>query len=585
MNELLPTATPKQARRAALRLMGPHRISAIAAVVTLTAATAIGLLTPLVLGAMVDAVTDADGDAVSRIGTLTLALVGIAVASSFLVGVSNYLLAGVGERVVADLREEVVVRVLDLPQSDVERAGRGDLVSRITGDVRLVTRAVSEALPVFATAALTIVLTLIGLGSLDWRFAVAAVIAAPIQIQALRWYLSRSAPVYREEREAEGARAQQLLDSLSNSDTVGSLRLAQPHLEQIESRSMTAVRLSLLTTRLRTRFFGRLNIAEFIGLSAVLITGFWLVKDGQISIGAATAAALFFHRLFDPVGAVLSVFDELQEGTIALARLVGVTLAPMPSAPTEPHEPVDSSASLEGVTFSYRSGDAPVLRDIDITIPAGTVTALVGATGAGKSTVAKLIAGTYEPTEGVVKIGTVPRNELPPSTSRSAVALVTQEVHVFAGTLAEDLRLADPSATDNDITAALDTVGASDWLRALPDGLETVVGDGGHRLTATQAQQLALARIELLDPPLLILDEATAEAGSAGARVLDDAALALTRGRTAVTVAHRLSQAVDADQILVMDDGRVVEHGSHDELVNLGGRYAELWEAWSAPRS
>lgn len=269
----------------------PHRISAIAAVVTLTAATAIGLLTPLVLGAMVDAVTDADGDAVSRIGTLTLALVGIAVASSLLVGVSNYLLAGVGERVVADLREEVVVRVLDLPQSDVERAGRGDLVSRITGDVRLVTRAVSEALPVFATAALTIVLTLIGLGSLDWRFAVAAVIAEPIQIQALRWYLSRSAPVYREEREAEGARAQQLLDSLSNSDTVGSLRLAQPHLEQIESRSMTAVRLSLLTTRLRTRFFGRLNIAEFIGLSAVLITGFWLVKDGQISIGAATAAA------------------------------------------------------------------------------------------------------------------------------------------------------------------------------------------------------------------------------------------------------------------------------------------------------
>ena len=162
--------------------MGPHRISAIAAVVTLTAATAIGLLTPLVLGAMVDAVTEADGDAVSRIGTLTLALVGIAVASSLLVGVSNYLLAGVGERVVADLREEVVVRVLDLPQSDVERAGRGDLVSRITGDVRLVTRAVSEALPVFATAALTIVLTLIGLGSLDWRFAVAAVIAAPIQI-------------------------------------------------------------------------------------------------------------------------------------------------------------------------------------------------------------------------------------------------------------------------------------------------------------------------------------------------------------------------------------------------------------------
>ncbi|RZL27143.1 MAG: ABC transporter ATP-binding protein [Rhodococcus sp. (in: high G+C Gram-positive bacteria)] len=584
MNDLLPTATPKQARTEALRLLRPHRLAASGAVVTLTAATAIGLLTPLILGEMVDTVTSGGADIVSSIGTLTGALVAVAVLSSLLVGASEYLLAGVGERVVADLREEVVVRVLDLPQSDVERAGRGDLVSRITGDVRLVTQAVSQALPVFATAALTIALTLVGLGALDWRFAVAAVIAAPIQVRALRWYLTQSAPVYRQEREAEGARAQQLLDSLSNSDTVGSLRLAKPHLEQIESRSLTAVQLSLKTTRLRTRFFGRLNIAEFIGLSAVLITGFWLVKNGHATIGTATAAALFFHRLFDPVGAVLSVFDELQEGTIALARLVGVTLAPVPPLPADPREPVDSSASLEDVTFSYRPGDAPVLRDIDITIPAGTVTALVGATGAGKSTVAKLLAGTYGPTEGSVRIGTVPRDQLSRSTARTAVALVTQEVHVFAGTLAEDLRLAAPAATDADIASALDTVGASDWVGALPEGIETVVGDGGHRLTATQAQQLALARIELLNPPLLILDEATAEAGSAGARILDDAALALTRGRTSITVAHRLSQAVDADNILVMDGGRVVEQGSHDELVNLGGRYAQLWEAWSTPR-
>ena len=565
--------------------MGPHRISAIAAVVTLTAATAIGLLTPLVLGAMVDAVTEADGDAVSRIGTLTLALVGIAVASSLLVGVSNYLLAGVGERVVADLREEVVVRVLDLPQSDVERAGRGDLVSRITGDVRLVTRAVSEALPVFATAALTIVLTLIGLGSLDWRFAVAAVIAAPIQIQALRWYLlevGTGLPRGAGGRRCTCATAPGLAEQLRHRRIASPGRVAS----RTDRISIYGRRPPELVDHASTHQV--LRPAQHRGVHrSVRRADHWLLA------GERRADQ---HRCRHSRSPVLPpplrsggrssqcVRPNCREGTIALARLVGVTLAPVPSAPTDPQEPVDSSASLERVTFSYRSGDAPVLRDIDITIPAGTVTALVGATGAGKSTVAKLIAGTYEPTEGVVKIGTVPRNELPPSTSRSAVALVTQEVHVFAGTLAEDLRLADPSATDNDITAALDTVGASDWLRALPGGLETVVGDGGHRLTATQAQQLALARIELLDPPLLILDEATAEAGSAGARVLDDAALALTRGRTAVTVAHRLSQAVDADQILVMDDGRVVEHGSHDELVNLGGRYAELWEAWSAPR-
>ncbi|MGC0362777.1 ATP-binding cassette subfamily C protein [Rhodococcus sp. 27YEA15] len=584
MNDLLPTATPRQSRTAALRLLRPHRGSVAAAMITLIASTAISLLTPFVLGAMVDAVTDGGNDAVSRIGSLTIALVAIAAASSILVGVGNYLLASLGERAVADLREEVVLRVLDLPQSDVERAGRGDLVSRITGDVRLVTRAVSDALPIFATAALTILLTLVGLGTLDWRFAVAAVVAAPIQIQALRWYLGKSAPVYREEREAEGSRAQQLLDSLSNSDTVGSLRLENAHLGQIESRSLAAVRLSLTATRLRTRFFGRLNIAEFIGLAAVLVTGFWLVQDGRISLGAATAAALFFHRLFDPVGAVLSVFDELQEGTIALARLIGVTLAPVPSEPADPLEPQENSASLSDVTFAYRPGDAPVLHDVDLTIAAGTSTAIVGATGAGKSTVAKLIAGIYEPTAGTVRIGNVDRDRLSRNTSRRAVALLTQEVHVFAGTVAEDLRLAAPHATDAEIADALDKVGATGWVHALPDGVETVVGAGGHRLTATQAQQLALARIELLDPPLLILDEAGAEAGSAGARMLDDAALALTIGRTAITVAHRLSQAAAADHIVVMDDGRVVEQGSHRQLLDLDGRYAALWTAWSAPR-
>lgn len=489
-----------------------------------------------------------------------------------------------GETLVADLREEVVAHALDLPLQDLEDAGHGDVVSRVTGDVHLVTEAVSRAVPVFATATLTIGLTLAGLAGLDWRFAVAAVIAAPVQIGALRWYLRASAPVYRREREAEGARAQQMLDSLTDVDTVGSLRLAETHERAIESRSLAAVDLSLQATRLRTRFFGRLNAAEAIGLTAVLGVGFLLVQQGQVTLGAATAAALFFHRLFDPIGSALLVFDELQEGSIALSRLVGVTLAPGRAEPSDPAVPEDGSIGLHGVSFAYRTGGRSVVDDVDVRIAPGSSVALVGPTGAGKSTLAKLVAGIHDPVRGRVEIGGVGRGRIPTADAVRTCVLVSQETHVFSGTVADDLRLAAPDATDDELTAALAAVGADDWVRSLPDGLATVVGAGGTAVTATEAQQLALARVALLDPSVLILDEATAEAGSAGARRLDRAAAALGRGRTTVTVAHRLSQAALADRILVVEDGRIIEDGSHTDLVAAGGTYARLWAAWDSAR-
>lgn len=581
---LLPTASPARTRAELWRLLRPHRVGAVAAIVALTAATAVGLCTPLILGAMVDAVTDGGSGVVGRIGWLGGALVGIAVGQSVLVTVSNYLIARVGETLVADLREEVVAHALDLPLQDLEDAGHGDVVSRVTGDVHLVTEAVSRAVPVFATATLTIGLTLAGLAGLDWRFAVAAVIAAPVQIGALRWYLRASAPVYRREREAEGARAQQILDSLTDVDTVGSLRLAETHERAIESRSLAAVDLSLQATRLRTRFFGRLNAAEAIGLTAVLGVGFLLVQQGQVTLGAATAAALFFHRLFDPIGSALLVFDELQEGSIALSRLVGVTLAPGRAEPSDPAVPEDGSIGLHGVSFAYRTGGRSVVDDVDVRIAPGSSVALVGPTGAGKSTLAKLVAGIHDPVRGRVEIGGVERGRIPTADAVRTCVLVSQETHVFSGTVADDLRLAAPDATDEELTAALAAVGADDWVRSLPDGLATVVGAGGTAVTATEAQQLALARVALLDPSVLILDEATAEAGSAGARRLDRAAAALGRGRTTVTVAHRLSQAALADRILVVEDGRIIEDGSHTDLVAAGGTYARLWAAWDSAR-
>ncbi|MFE5854227.1 ABC transporter ATP-binding protein [Streptomyces sp. NPDC056500] len=583
LDTLLPTADTAQTRRAALGLLRPHRGRAVGAIVPLVANTLAGLATPLVLGRMVDEVVSHGADAVESLHVWGAALAAIALLQAVLGALSHYLMVHVGESVVADLREDVLDRALHLPSKDVERSGRGDLVARITGDVRVVTTAASNAVPIFVTAALGVLLTLVGMGTLDWRFAVAALLAAPIQLRALIWYLSRSKPVYQAERKVEGERAQRLLDALGAVDTVAALRLGPRHLDAIADRSRAAVEYSLRATTLRTRFFGRLNLAELIGLAAVLALGFHLVREGTATIGEATAAALLFHRLFDPIGALLSVFDELQEAGAGLARLVGVTSLPRVPEPIDPLRAADSSLELATVSYCHREG-LEVPSGVSLTVAPGERVALVGSTGAGKSTLAQLIAGGYEPLSGTVRIGGVEPREMGAVLTRRTVALVTQETHVFVGTLADDLRLARPEADDAALEQVLRAVGADRWIDILPEGRQTRVGAGGHPLTAPQAQQLALARVLLLDPLMVVLDEATAEAGSAGARTLEAATDAVVKGRTAITVAHRLNQAATADRVVVLEAGKIVEEGAHPELLAAQGRYAELWQAWTAQR-
>ena len=345
-------------------------------------------------------------------------------------------------------------------------------------------------------------------------------------------------------------------------------------------RSQQELELSATAVRAWTGFFARLNAAELLGLSALLVAGFLLVRSGAASVGAATAAALFFVRLFDPINALLGLADDAQQGAASLARLVGVTQAPLPPEPRRPAVPRDASLTLTGVRHAYAAG-RDVLGPLDLRVAAGERVALVGVSGAGKSTLARIAAGVLAPTAGEVRIGGVALAALGSRGTRAAIGLVTQEVHAFAGTLAEDLRLARRDATDAQLAQVLERVGALAWAQALPDGLSTRIGDGGVALTAVQAQQLALARLVLADPPIAILDEATAEAGSAGARVLERSADAALAGRTALVVAHRLSQAASADRVVVLEAGRVVEDAPHDVLVHAGGAYAALWSSWS----
>ncbi|GAA4672147.1 ABC transporter ATP-binding protein [Gordonia humi] len=565
----LPVADGRESWRHLAALLRRQAAMLTAATVVLLLGSATSLLTPILLGQIVDEVLD-DGqlvDVAVRAGLVA----GTGALSAALLLVGGRLLVVCLQRALAELREEVFAAAVRLDQRLVEDAGTSDVVSRVTGDVEAITQSVSSVLPRFVQAAFVIVLTLVGLVALDPWLALAALVAVPVEVLTTMRFLRRSRPLYRRLRREEAARGQTIIESVRGSDTVVADRAHTQHLARISLRSLTAVETQRETTQARNRFNGGLNLGEFLGLAAVLAVGFWRVADAGLTVGAVTAAALFFHRLFAPIGSLLSSIDDLQRAAAGLGRLVGVLLVDPDSAIRR--EVADAGISIRSLTYRYRPDADDVLDEISVDVPAGGTAVLVGASGSGKSTLAQLIAGVLVPRSGEVLIGGVPAAEAWCG-DRRAVLLVTQDTHLFAGTLADNLRLADPDASDTDLWSALDTVEA-DWAHRLEGGLDAVLGND---LDDARIQQLALARVLLADPAVVVLDEATAHGGVDGA--LDGAVDAVVRGRTAVIVAHRFAHAETADRIVVMERGRVVECGSHGHLVRReGGAYARLHAA------
>jgi len=569
----IPVADSAQTRALLGRMLSVRRLRLVTAGLALSAAAAAGLAVPAALGRIVDAVIGKDAGVLP---VLIAIVVGAGVLHAGLTALGRLLVARLGESVLAELRQDVVSRLLRLPSRLVEHAGRGELVARAAGDARVVADVVNAVLPAFASAAFAVVVTVLGLTAINPWFAVAALMAVPVQAIALRRFLRRARPAYLAAREAQGERSQLTLESIDAGDTVRAMQVADAREERVDQAARAAVELEMRAVRVSVGFWNQLNVAEFAGLGAVLTAGFLLVGADIVTVGSATAAALYFHALFGPVGMVLGGIDELQKAAAALARMAGVLASPARPPVVQREERGAAEIELRGVGFGYEAGFR--LSDVTMTIPTGATAALVGASGAGKSTVAALVLGALEPEAGSVRVGGLQPGETG-SVPVPRVGLAGQEPHIFAASLADNLRLARPGATENEILAALTALDADSLAVTLPDGLDTVVGAGGHALSVVEEQQVALARLLLHDPDVLVLDEATAAAG--GSDALDRAVARVSAGRTTLTIAHRLDQAERADLVFVLQDGRVVEHGTHAQLVAAGGVYARLWEAWT----
>jgi ABC-type multidrug transport system fused ATPase/permease subunit len=544
------------------------------------AAAAAGLAGPPLLGKIVQALQQ--GTTRRHVDTLVLILAAALVVQTILTFLARLASFVLSEKMFAELREDFMLRVLALPLSTVERAGTGDLVSRTTADVDALARTVRFAIPETLIAAITTLLTVVAAVWVSPIAALPCLAGVPVLWIGTRWYLRRAPAGYLWERASYARLAGTVSETVEGGRTVEALSLPEERVRRIDDDLENSYRAERRTLFLRTIWFPSAEFAYVLPVAASLAWGGWLVSSGRASIYQVTAVALFVVKLADPVDRLISWLDEIQVGATSFARLVGIVRVP-PDRSATADEPEDDRLLAQDVRYAYVA-DRDVLHGIDLDLEPGERVAVVGPSGAGKSTLGRLLAGIHPPRIGVVEVGGVRLVDLPLDRLRTEVALVTQEQHVFVGTLADNLRLARPRASDEQLTEAFKAADAIEWVEALPDGLETVVGAGGYPLTPAQAQQVALARLVLADPHTLVLDEATSLLDPRAARHLERSLASVLKGRTVVAIAHRLHTAHDADRVAVVEDGLLNELGTHAELVACRGPYAALWDSWHGDR-
>lgn len=576
MSERLPVADRTQVRHDTTELLRTERGRVTRLVVLTLLAGAVGLVGPYLLGRIIDMVEGGT----ATLAAVDLMAVGVVVAACAQLVLTRYARRSTyrfGEHVLRRLREDFVGRALTLPTRVVERSGTGDLTTRASADVATVGETLRGALPDIALHTFQLVVLF---GAIFWispLLGLCVVVSIPLVVPVVRWYLRRSREAYL----AEGSTLSGTLENVSataeGGRTVEGLGIQRDRIEMTDRDVGLLYRARRGTLRLRTVLFPFAEGGFMMPSAIALLVGGVLYLNGGIALGALVTCLLYIEQAVNPMIRLTQWVEQIQRATASFARLRGVQRLPEESTTPGP-VPEGDGITLVDVRYAYVPGH-DVLRGIDLEIRPGERLAVVGPSGAGKTTIGRLLSGANVPGSGRVLVGGVPIGALSPGVLRERVVLVDQEHHVFTGSLRENLAIAAPDADDARLFAALDAVNAG-WVLGLPDGLDTAVGSGGADLDPARAQQVALARVVLLDPHTVVLDEATSLLDPRTARAAERSLAAVLEGRTVIAIAHRLHTAHDADRVAVVEVGRITEIGPHDELIAAGGAYAALWASW-----
>ena len=571
----LPIATEATVNKEMWSLLWSHKRGFMLVALLQLLTTSAALIPPRAFGNLLETLKQ-NPDAVNINRTVVIVSAALILQATF-VYFTKVRASILGEFVLSALRERFVARVVELPPNVVERAGAGELLTRTTTDIDHITWAVRDAVPVITICLVSIFGISTAIALTAPLFLSAVFIGIPLVFAATRWYLRRSPQAYRVESSSYAIVNSVLVESAESGRTIDALRLGTQRTARTDAAISRWVEWERYTLRLRTRWFPVVEINYILPVSAALLMGAYFYDRDLATIATITAGILYAQMLAGPIEAMLWWIDELQTGKASLSRLLGIH--EVDAREIRPAAPSGRDISGQEVTYGYREG-RDVLKEVSFLVEPGTKLAIVGPSGAGKSTLGRLLAGVQPPNKGKITVGGAEIGYMPVEQARQEVALVTQEHHVFVGTLRDNITLAKPNASDEEVWRALSAVDASSWAELLDNGLDTIVGNGGHRLLPAQAQQLALSRLVLADPHTLILDEATSLLDQQAAKHLEASLGAVLEGRTVIAIAHRLQTAHDADLIAVIDDGRITEWGSHDDLLASNGAYARLWRSW-----